>query len=241
MTPLNFSARLPLTSLTQAFPMNAPITIAFDLDGTLVDSAPDMHAAANRVLSLARRTEISLAQTRQFIGDGVPRFVERSVEASGPSVDAAALATITAEFIADYEENASNLTGTYPGVVETLEALRGRGHRLAICTNKPQTASDNLLRDLDLAKYFEVIGAGDRYPVRKPDPGHLLGLLGELNVAPAAALMVGDNENDAETARAANVRFVLVPYGYARTPLEELPATFRVESFSDILDLDLDL
>jgi phosphoglycolate phosphatase len=219
--------------------MTTPITIAFDLDGTLVDSAPDMHAAANRTLTRAGRAEITLGQTRQFIGDGVPRFVERAVEATGPVLAGAPLAAITADFIADYEQNASTLTRPYPEVVETLQALRARGHRLAVCTNKPQTASDNLLRDLDLAKYFELVGAGDRYPVRKPDPGHLLGLLAELEVAPGAALMVGDNENDAETARAAGVRFVLVPYGYARAPLEELPATFRVENFGAIVALDL--
>ena len=219
--------------------MSSPITIAFDLDGTLVDSAPDMRAAANRTLARAGRREITLAQTRQFIGDGVPRFVERAIEATGPTPSTEALARITADFIADYEENASTLTRPYREVVETLEVLGARGHRMAVCTNKPQTASDNLLRDLDLAKYFELVGAGDRYPVRKPDPGHLLGLLAELDVEPAAALMVGDNENDAETARAAGVRFVLVPHGYARAPLSELPATFRVDSFGAILALDL--
>jgi phosphoglycolate phosphatase len=219
--------------------MTSPITIAFDLDGTLVDSAPDMHAAANRTLARAGRGEITLAQTRQFIGDGVPRFVERAVEATGPSLASAALAAITDDFIADYEENASVLTRPYPEVVETLEALKARGHRMALCTNKPQTASDNLLRDLDLARFFDIVGAGDRYPTRKPAPGHLLGVLGEMAVTPAAALMVGDNENDAETARAAGVRFVLVSYGYARAPLSELPATFRVKGFAEILGLDL--
>ena len=217
--------------------MTPPITIAFDLDGTLVDSAPDMHGAANRTLARSGRGDISLAQTRTFIGDGVPRFVERAVEATGPSLSGDTLAAVIADFIADYEENASVLTQPYPGVVETLEALKARGHRMAICTNKPQTASDNLLRDLDLARFFELVGAGDRYPVRKPDPGHLLGLLDELDVAPADAIMVGDNENDAETARAAGVRFVLVPYGYARAPLDQLPATFRVEAFAEILEI----
>lgn len=219
--------------------MTAPTTIVFDLDGTLVDSAPDMHAAANRTLIRAARNEISLAQTRTFIGDGVPKFVERAVAASGPALDSSGLAAITADFLDDYQDNAATLTRPFPDVVETLRALRGRGHRLAVCTNKPQRASDNLLRDLGLAELFEVIGAGDRYPTRKPDPGHLLGVLGELAVTPDAAMMVGDNEHDAETAHAAGVRFALVPYGYARAPLETLPATFRLEGFADILSLDL--
>lgn len=219
--------------------MTTPATIVFDLDGTLVDSASDMHAAVNRILAGAGRSEITLAQTRTFIGDGVPKFVERAIAASGSALDTAALTAITADFLADYQDNASTLTRPFPDVVDTLRALRERGHRLAICTNKPQRASDNLLRDLGLAELFEVIGAGDRYPTRKPDPGHLLGVLAELGVGPDAAMMVGDNEHDAETARAAAVRFALVPYGYARAPLDTLPATFRLEGFEDILALDL--
>ena len=239
MTPINISDRLAVATHTWAFLMTSPTTIAFDLDGTLIDSAPDMNAAANRTLSRAGRGEITLAQTRQFIGDGVPRFMKRAVEASGPALASATLAAITNDFIADYEKNASVLTKPYPEVVETLEALKARGHRLALCTNKPQTASDNLLQDLDLARFFDIVGAGDRYPMRKPDPGHLLGVLDEMAVTPSAALMVGDNENDAATAHAAGVRFVLVPYGYARAPLSELPATFRIMGFAEILGLDL--
>jgi phosphoglycolate phosphatase len=198
-----------------------------------------MHAAANRTLARAGRSENTLTQTRSFIGDGVPKFVERAVAASGPALDTAGLEEITTDFLNDYQDNASTLTRPFPGVADTLSALRDRGHRLAVCTNKPQRASDNLLGDLGLAELFEVVGAGDRYPTRKPDPGHLLGVLGEMSVAPDAAMMTGDNEHDAETARAAGVRFALVPYGYARAPLESLPATFRLEAFTDILALDL--
>lgn len=212
-------------------------TVIFDLDGTLVDSAPDMHAAANRALARDGRAPISLAQTRQFIGDGVPRFVERTFEASGPALSGGSLAAVVTDFLGDYEKNAAVLTRPYPGVVETLKTLKARGHRLGLCTNKPQTASQNLLRDLDLAGFFECVGGGDRYPVRKPNPGHLLGVLAELGVAPDTAIMVGDNEHDAETARAAKVRFVLVPYGYARMSLAEIPADFRIDRFDDILNI----
>jgi len=221
-----------------AAPVNSTLdTIIFDLDGTLVDSAPDMHAAANRILARDGRPPISLVQTRQFIGDGVPRFVERTFEANGPALSGDPLATAVTDFLGDYEKNAAVLTRPYSGVVSTLKALKARGHRLGLCTNKPQVASENLLRDLDLAGFFECLGGGDRYPVRKPNPGHLLGVLAELGVAPDNAIMVGDNEHDAETSRAAKVRFVLVPYGYARAPLAEIPADFRVDRFDDILNL----
>ena len=225
-------------ALDSATPVTSTLdTIIFDLDGTLVDSAPDMHAAANRTLARDGRPPISLVQTRLFIGDGVPRFVERTFEASGPPLSGNPLAAAVTDFLCDYEKNAAVLTRPYSGVVETLKILKVRGHRLGLCTNKPQVASENLLRDLDLAGFFECVGGGDRYPVRKPDPGHLLGVLAEMDVAPDNAIMVGDNEHDAETARAAKVRFVLVPYGYARAPLAEIPADFQVDRFDDILNI----
>jgi phosphoglycolate phosphatase len=218
-------------------PTHSPVAIVFDLDGTLVDSAPDMHAAANRTLTAAERPGISPAETRRFIGDGVRRFVERAFAATGPALDITALDAAEATFLADYENHASDLTRPYPDVIETLTTLKRAGHRLAVCTNKPQTASERLLADLRLDGFFERVGGGDRYPVRKPDPGHLLGVLGELGVQPEAAVMVGDNENDAETARAAGVHFVLFSYGYARSPLADIPANDRLDGFADLLDL----
>ncbi len=210
--------------------------LVFDLDGTLVDSAPDMNAAANRILTSAGRSGITLAQTRGFIGDGVPRFVERIFAATGTMPPDDIVRSETARFLADYELNAAVLTRPYPGVATTLSMLQRRGHRLAVCTNKPQTASDGLLAGLDLSGFFELVGAGDRYPVRKPDPGHLIGLLNEMDCASGHAVMIGDNENDAETARAAGVRFVLMSYGYARTPIDEIPADARFSAFSELLD-----
>lgn len=218
-------------------PTPGPVTMVFDLDGTLVDSAPDMHAAANRTLAKAGRPEITIGQTRQFIGDGVRRFVERAFSATGPDLDDTGLDAEEATFLADYEAHASDLTRPYDGVMETLTVLRNAGHRLAVCTNKPQSASERLLTDLGLAGFFELVGGGDRYPVRKPDPGHLLGLLAELEVEPEAAVMIGDNENDAETARAAGVYFVLFSYGYARSPLAEIPADDRLDGFAELLGL----
>ena len=214
-----------------------PKAIVFDLDGTLVDSAPDMHSAANRLLNAQSRPPITLDLARHFIGDGVARFVEQLGEATGPAWTDTSLDDAIASFLVDYEKNASVLTRPFPGVPETLATLSARGHRLAVCTNKPQTASDKLLGDLHLAAFFEVVGAGDRYGVRKPNPGHLLGTLTEMEVTPSDAMMVGDNENDAEVARATGVCFILVPYGYSRAPLNQLQADFRVGSFAEILDV----
>ena len=212
-------------------------TIVFDLDGTLVDSAPDMQAAANRILGQDTQSGITLAQARRFIGDGIPRFVERILAATGATPTDPVLADATARFLADYAAHAAVLTKPYPGVMATLARLTERGHRLAICTNKPQGASKSLLEALGLVGYFDCIAGGDRYPVKKPHPGHLFALLSELACRPTDALMVGDSENDAETARAAGVPFVLLSYGYARTPLPKIPATYRLDSFAELLTL----
>ena len=119
-------------------------------------------------------------------------------------------------FLEIYEANAAQLTRPYPGVPETLTALRDRGYRAAICTNKPQRATIAVLQGVGLLPFFDGIAGGDRFAVRKPDPGHLLGVISELGASPAASAMIGDNENDAAAARAAAVPLVLMRYGYAR-------------------------
>ncbi len=213
--------------------------VVFDLDGTLADSAPDLRAAANRRLAQAGRRPIGPEEARRFVGDGVAAFVERAFAATGPALGPDALADAARAFLADYEENAAVLTRPYPGAAEALERLAAAGRRLAVCTNKPQAAAERLLAELGLARFFEAVAGGDRYPVRKPDPGHLLGLLAEMGGAPGAAAMVGDSGIDAETARAAGVPFVLVSWGYARTPLADLPADRRIDRFADLPGLDL--
>ena len=210
-------------------------TIVFDLDGTLVDSAPDMHAAANRMLRAAGRATIGLAETRRFIGDGIGRFVEKALSATGSAPTAQVLACAVDEFLADYRANAANLTRPYPGVPETLELLVGKGHRLGVCTNKPQSISESLLSALGLADHFACVGGGDRFGVRKPDPRHLLAVLRELDCPPEHAIMVGDNEHDAATAAGAGLRFVLVTYGYARVPADEIIAEKRCDSFVELI------
>ena len=137
-------------------------------------------------------------------------------------------------FLEIYEANAARLTRPYPGVPETLAALRRCGYRTAICTNKPQRATIAVLEGFDLLPMFDAIAGGDRFPVKKPDPGHLLGLLAELGVEPAAAAMIGDNENDAAAAHAAAVPLVLMRYGYARVDPASLAADAMLDHFAEL-------
>jgi phosphoglycolate phosphatase len=206
--------------------------LVFDLDGTLVDSVPDLRMALNQMLRERGRRPLSAPEVKRMVGDGVPILVARALAASGAGAGEAAAAL--PRFLELYEANAATLTQAYQGVRETLTALRRRGYRTAVCTNKPQRATIAVLQGLDLATLFDGIAGGDRFTVRKPDPGHLLGLIAELGGGREATAMIGDSENDAAAARAAAVPFVLMRYGYARVDPESLAADALLDHFSEL-------
>ena len=206
--------------------------LVFDLDGTLVDSVPDLRAALNQMLRERGRRPLSSSQVKGMVGDGVPPLVARALAASG--ADTSEATTALPRFLEIYEANAAELTRPYPGVPETLSALRRRGYRAAICANKPQRATIAVLQGLGLLALFDGVAGGDRFAVRKPDPGHLLGLISELGAEPAASAMIGDNENDAAAARAAEVPLVLMRYGYARVDPDLLAADALLDRFSEL-------
>lgn len=208
--------------------MNATILL-FDLDGTLVDSVPDLTQSLNRVLAEHGYPPLTTAEVAPMVGDGVPALVERGFAARGGSVAEAADAL--PRYIAIYEANATELTRPYPGVPETLAALRRRGYCTAVCTNKLQQASKTVLDGLGLTGLFDAVAGGDRYPVRKPDKGHLLGLIAELDGTVDRAVMIGDSENDAAAAHAAALPFVIMRYGYARTDPAMLGADAVLDAF----------
>ncbi|HXC89285.1 MAG TPA: phosphoglycolate phosphatase [Stellaceae bacterium] len=205
--------------------------LVFDLDGTLVDSAPDLRAALNEMLRERGRAPLSLPHVRRMIGDGVPALVDRALEASGEPAGAAGALP---RFLQLYEAEAVRLTRPYPGVPETLAALRRSGYRTAICTNKPQHATRTVLDGLGLLPLFDGIAGGDRFAVKKPDAGHLLGLIGELGGRVEAAAMIGDNENDAAAAHAVGIPLVLMRYGYARVDPALLAADALLDHFAEL-------
>ena len=209
--------------------------LVFDLDGTLVDSVPDLRAALNQMLRERGRPLVSEAQVQYMVGDGVPVLVARALAAGG--ADPSEAVTALPRFLEIYEANAAQLTRPYPDVPETLTALRDRGYRAAICTNKPQRATIAVLQGVGLLPLFNGIAGGDRFSVRKPDPGHLLGTISELGASPAKSAMIGDNENDAAAARAASVPLVLMRYGYARVDPDTLCADALLDRFSELPDV----
>jgi phosphoglycolate phosphatase len=215
--------------------MGWPRAVVFDLDGTLIDSEPDLARLLNKVLIEHGRSEVHPGRVRGFVGDGVAKLVERGFAATGgASPEQCRIAT--RRFLDCYEAEPATLTRPYPGVAATLERLRGEGRNLAICTNKAERVTHAVLRALGLDSHFGAVVGGDTLPVKKPDPAPLRAAVERLGATPEEAVMVGDNEHDAATARAAGIPCVLVTYGYARTPLASLEASATIGRFADLSD-----
>jgi len=192
----------------------------FDLDGTLIDSAPDIHAAGNAVLAAEGLPPVTADQSRSFIGNGARVYVERLERAAAGGNDPARTLRMQHRFIAEYEVSHS-LTRIYPGVEAALDRLRSQGWRLAICTNKPHGPALTVLAHFGWTGLFEVVIGGDSLPVVKPDPAPLHAAIAGLGGGPV--VYVGDSEVDAQTAVAALVPFALFTGGYRRGPLETIP------------------
>ncbi len=192
----------------------------FDLDGTLLDTAPDIHVCAVAALAAEGLGPITLDQTRACIGAGSAMFVTRALTMLGADPDGPLHARVLAGFLAGYDD-ATALTRPYPGAIEALDALRDAGWRLGICTNKPERPARLLLEHLGLMDRFGALLGGDSLAVRKPDPAPLRAVLAGLGAA--HGLYVGDSEVDAATAQAAGVPFALFTGGYRKAPVAALP------------------
>jgi phosphoglycolate phosphatase len=185
-------------------------TLLLDLDGTLVNSVPDLAAALNRLMVSRGLVEFTEPEVALMVGDGVAKLIERAFAARSRTPDDRAIA----DYSADYAQHAAVATRPYPGVAETLHGLAAEGWKLAVCTNKPEAAARILLDALGLAPLFAAIGGGDSFPVRKPDPAHLLATLRAAGGAPERAVMSGDHANDVAAARGAGVRCIFAAWGY---------------------------
>ena len=209
-----FVAPAAATATGSAAPV-AVRAVLFDLDGTLLDTAPDLAAAANAMLAELGRPAVSTEEVVRYIGKGIPRLVERLLTGS---LEARAGETELAEARAIYERHYSLANGSaaviYPGVVEGLRAFGALGLPRACVTNKNAVFTHSLLARSGLAAYFDLVVAGDTVARKKPDPMQLLHACEHFAVPPAAALMIGDSMNDAQAARAAGCQIWCVPYGY---------------------------
>lgn len=209
--------------------------LVFDLDGTLVDSAPDIHRALNTMLAEAGREALPLPDVRGMIGDGAAALVARAFAGTGEPAASDALRGWLERFLAAYAAGGHEMTEPYEGVVATLAELRRRGHRLGICTNKPMGLTVQLLDHLGLAGMFGAVLGGDSLPIRKPHPGHLLVTIERLAATAADVVMIGDSATDVALARAAGVPVAVVTWGYTNVPAAELGADLLIQEFPELL------
>jgi phosphoglycolate phosphatase len=212
-----------------------PTLVVFDLDGTLIDSAPDMHRAVNLMLADLKCAPLTLTEIRSMVGDGASALIARAL-AARHCVSADPTKALE-QFLQHYEADPTGVTRPFPGVPETLKRLQTSGLTLAVCTNKPTRLTKTILERLGIAQYFVRVVAGDSLPFRKPDPRALMEVIHGFGTPAAATLMVGDSEVDAATAHAANVPFVLMTYGYHRGPIEEISSVATLDHFRELATL----
>ncbi len=204
-----------MTRLEQLFDGTLPRLVMFDLDGTLMDSVPDLAAAVDKMLMLLGREPAGIERVRDWVGNGSRVLVRRALagqlDHDGVADELAdeALALFMQAYAGCHE-----LTAVYPGVRDCLDWLRERRVKLAIITNKPAQFIEPLLEEKGLAGYFDWLVGGDTLPQQKPDPAALFWVMDKAGVAPSESLFVGDSRNDVRAAKAATVRCVALTYGY---------------------------
>lgn len=212
---------------------HAPLVV-FDLDGTLVDTAPDLVCALNHVLDREGLRPLPLASARKMIGAGARRMLERGLEAEGRAVGPGDLERLTADFIAFYAEHIADYSRPFDGVVDTLHDLSARGFRLAVCTNKLEWLSRRLLDQLGLTEQFAAICGADTFGVAKPDPVILRQTVARAGGSLNAAVMVGDSGPDVGVARRAGVPVVGVDFGYTEIPITELAPDTIISAMAEL-------
>jgi phosphoglycolate phosphatase len=208
-------------------------TIVFDLDGTIVDTAPDLLSATNHALGLVGLEPVTIDELHPFIGRGSMAMIEAGLAFRGKSVCKTERRRLHDAFLAYYAGNVAVSSRPFEGVPELLDQLLGDGARLAVCTNKFEALSKLLLVELGLADRFKAIAGRDTFAVCKPDPGHLTGVIAMAGGRAGRAVMVGDSDVDIATAAAANVPSIGVTFGYTLRPVRELGPGAVIDHFRE--------
>jgi phosphoglycolate phosphatase len=213
--------------------MPAP-TVVFDLDGTLVDTAPDLVVTLNTLFAREGLRPVPYAQARRLIGGGARAMIERGLRAEGRPVVAAEVDRLFVQFIDYYSEHIAEASRPFPGVEAALDALQAQGFVFAICTNKLEALSLLLLDSLGLAKRFAAICGQDTFAIQKPDPEIFRRTVLRAGGDPARAIMIGDSGTDVRTARAAGVPVIAVDFGYTERPVAEFGPDRVISHFDQL-------
>lgn len=211
-------------------------TIAFDLDGTLVDSAPDLIAAVNSILIAEDLKPLAFEEARPFISHGARWLLQWGIGAGGVPEPAARAAALFGRFIAHYNAHIADESHPFPGVMDALSVLKAAGAKLVVCTNKPTALSHSLLTKLGMVDLFDGIVGIDAVTAAKPDPAHLIEAVQAVGGDLTHSIMVGDADTDAGTARAAGTPLILVDFGYTEIPAVDLAPDILLHHFDDLVE-----
>lgn len=211
-----------------------PIAV-FDLDGTLAETAGDIVATLNVILTREGLRELPLEEARDLIGAGAKALVQRGFSASGQPLPPEALDRLFDDFLVHYGQNLCTHSHLYPGVAAALDRLSARGYRVAVCTNKTESLAVDLLGLLGIADRFSAICGRDTFPYFKPDPRHITLTIEQAGGDPARAVMVGDSRADIDAAKAAGIPVIGVTFGYTDVPVATLGADRVISHFDDLV------
>jgi phosphoglycolate phosphatase len=221
--------------------MMAVPTVIFDLDGTLVDTAPDLVATLNIIFARSGLPPVAYDAARNMVGGGARAMIARGLAAENRKLEPAEVDRLVADFIAYYELHIADESRPFPGLETALDALAAEGFRFAVCTNKLERLSVRLLDAFGLSQRFAAICGADTFGLRKPDPELLRLTLARAGGSPDRAVMVGDSMNDIASARAAGIPVVAVDYGYTETPVGELGSDRVISALDELPNAVLDL
>lgn len=210
-------------------------TVVFDLDGTLVETAPDLLSALNHVLVAEGLAPVDLQTIRQMIGHGAKAMIRTGATAQGADLNEQRIDVLWHDFIRYYSENIAVGSHPFDGVINALDDLRASGATLCVCTNKTQSLADQLLQTLNLETYFAAIIGADSVPARKPDGDHILRTLKAANISAGKAIMVGDSRTDERAARNAGLPFIFVPFGYETETADQIAADALISHYSELM------
>lgn len=213
--------------------MSAPI-IVFDLDGTLVDTAPDLLDSLNHCLETVDMEPVKQEDINRIVGFGSRVMIERAFALRKRHLAPDQLDALQAIFLEHYTANVPGHSRPFPGAVETIERFLAAGYTAAVCTNKLEGMSLSLLEALGLVGHFRAICGGDTFPMRKPDPGHLLRTIAMAGADPQRAVMVGDSRTDIDTAKAAGVPVIAVDFGYTDQHVSTFEPSRVISGFDEL-------
>ncbi len=213
--------------------MTAPLLV-FDLDGTLIDTAPDLVDTLNVVFARESLPPVPYTTARNFIGGGARAMIARSIEAEGRVLPPAKLEQMFADFLVHYAEHVADRSRPFPGLIDALDELADGGHRFAVCTNKLERLSLLLLDALALSRRFAVVCGQDTFGIQKPDPEVLRRTIKAAGGTPQHAIMIGDSATDIRTARAAGVPVIAVDFGYSEQSVADFKPDRIISHFAEL-------